>query len=112
MMLPVLKIGAALLVGMAVGAVSSREAGEEAAAGGVIVTLYTISKGFVTANLPGPQMQRYAPMNRYAPMGYLPAGAMQRPGGATNMRGLGYQNPARTMPGPSRANMRFLASQR
>lgn len=115
LMLPVLKIAGALLVGMAVGAVSNREAGEEAAAGGVIVTLYSMAKGF-SISASGGGMNRYAPMRRYAPMkgiGYMPPGAMMRPGGGGNMRGLGYQNPARIAGPygmPSRANMRYLSS--
>ena len=110
-LLPVLKIAAALLVGMAVGAVSNREAGEEAAAGGVIVTLYSLAQGFRLAQ--NGQMGRYTPMRRYAPMQGLPPGALKRPGGGANMRGLGYTNPARISPPggmPSRANMRYLAS--
>jgi hypothetical protein len=114
---PVLKIVAALLVGAAVGAVASREAGEEAAAGGVIVTLYGLAKGFGFSGA-GAQMARYAPMRRYAPMAgmgqnrfLLPPGALKRPGGGGNMRGLGYQNPARVAAGnPTRANLRYLAS--
>lgn len=112
MMNPVIKIGSALLVGMLVGAVSSREAGEEAAAGGVIVALYTIARGFMQHSMPNVNMGRYVPMNRYVPMGYLPPGAMMRPGGGANMnpRQLGYMNPARVSAPVSRANMRFLAT--
>jgi hypothetical protein len=116
-LLPVFKIASALLVGWAVGAVSSRAAGEEAAAGGVIVTLYGLSKGFMFSQAGG-SMSRYTPMRRYAPMRgmgqnrfILPPGALRRPGGGGNMRGMGYNNPARIGPGvPSRANMRYLAS--
>lgn len=116
MMLPVLKIGAALLVGAAVGAVSSREAGEEAAAGGVIVALYGLARGFMQNSMPNVAMARYVPMQRYVPMrGMGPPGMMQRPGGGGNMHPnqLGYMNPARIAgPLPTRAGMRFMATRR
>lgn len=115
-MYPVVKIAGALLVGMAVGAVSNRAAGEEAAAGAVIVTLYGLSKG-IAFNAAG-GMGRYAPMNRYAPMRRFnmrgieapnfPATFLQRPGGS----GMGYMNPSRVAPPgqPNRAAMRYIAS--
>ena len=87
-----LKIGASLLVGAAVGAVSNREAGEEAAAGGVIVTLYQMSRGFLAGNTAAAP----AAMSRFAMSGYAP-GPMNRGQGAfaPRMPGLGYTSPAR-----------------
>lgn len=107
-----LKIGAALLVGAAVGAVSNRAAGEEAAAGGVIVTLYQLSRGIVGQALPGAGMSRYVPMRRYVPMQGWGSAPMNRAGGRP---GLGYQNPARIAgpgpgAGPTRSQMRFAAT--
>lgn len=112
-----LKIGAALAVGAAVGAVSTRAAGEEAAAGGVIVTLYQISRGFL-ANAGTPGLSRYVPMNgmrRYVPMSGFAPGQLNRGAGSfapgMGQRGLGYMSPARIgAPPPSRANIRFLAT--
>lgn len=136
-MLPLVRIGLALLVGAAVGAVSNREAGEEAAAGGVIVTLYGLGRNFFLARMPGFGMARYVPLNgmgnmvrqvrrpgnmkRYVPLNGMgrglglrgqppmqPPGMLLRPAGGGNM-GLGYVNPART----SRMNrglMRYMGN--
>jgi hypothetical protein len=108
-----LRIGSALVVGAAVGAIAGRESGEEAAAGGVIVTLYQLSRGFIPAQaMPATAMNRYMPMRGYIPMrGYAPA-AMGRGQGAFAPRqpGLGYLSPARVAPPLDRGNMRYLAS--
>lgn len=107
----VLKIASALLVGAAVGAVAGRESGEEAAAGGVIVTLYGMSRGFLAgAGMPAGAMSRYVPMNRYVPMQGWGSAPVNRGGGRP---GLGYINPARIGPPvPSRANLRFMSNGR
>lgn len=111
-----LRIASALAIGAAVGAVSNREAGEEAAAGGVIVTLYQLSRGFMAgqsmAAAAGAGMGRYVPMNgmgRYVPMAGFAPGNMNRGAGgyAPNRPGLGYMNPARVAL-PSRAQLRGM----
>jgi hypothetical protein len=106
-LLPVLRIAAALLVGAAVGALSSREAGEEAAAGGVIVTLYGLARGYIpqAGAGAGGQMGRYVPMQRYVPMRGNPPALMNR-GADPTRAGLGYMNPARITP----AQARFMGS--
>lgn len=115
-MLPITRIALALLVGAAVGAMSNSEAGEEAAAGGVIVTLYGVAKNWMVSRMPNFQMGRYVPLNgmgrqavmvrrvnpgagqpgmaRYVPLraASLPPAMMNRPGGGMNMRVF---NPAR-----------------
>jgi hypothetical protein len=119
---PVVKIGVALLIGMAVGSVASREAGEEAAAGGIIVTLYGLARNFMLTRMPGVPLGRYVPMRgvgprnaqnprslrRYIPLNGAPPALLARPGGQGN---LGYVNPARIGAGPpTRGTARFLAS--
>lgn len=114
---PVVKIAAALLIGMAVGAVSTREAGEEAAAGGVIVTLYGLARNFMLTRLPSVPLARYVPMNGMGWQGrgmrrYVPMAALPRNGGKPNGN-LGYMNPARIANGnalPSRGQARFFAT--
>lgn len=114
---PVVKIAVALLIGMGVSAVSNREAGEEAAAGGVIVTLYGLARNFMLTRLPNVPLGRYVPMRgmgmrRYVPMkgmGYGPRPMLppngQRPGG------LAYYSPARNVAAlPSRGMARHLAT--
>lgn len=111
-MLAVLKIAASLAVGYAVGAVSNRSAGEEAAAGGVIVTLYGLARGYMGNAVPG-GMNRYVPMQRYVPMrgmGYGPPQMLNRGSDRNPAGALGYLNPARVAgPMPSRGMARFMA---
>jgi hypothetical protein len=119
---PVVKIGVALLIGMAVGAMSNREAGEEAAAGGVIVTLYGLARNFMMTRLPSVPLGRYVPMRgmgwrggrgmkRYVPLkGFRQPRPMLPPNGQ-RPAGLGYIQPARIAIGvPSRGNARYFAT--
>lgn len=62
--LPFLRIGSALAVGLLVGMVSP-SAGAQAAAGGMIVTVYQLAKSWLASNAPNVRMARYVPMNRY-----------------------------------------------
>lgn len=104
------RVAAALAIGYAVGKVSNREAGEEAAAGGVIVAIYQGVKGYVQQALPNVPLNRYVPMNRYVPLRIAPPAMMNRP---MQRPGLGYTNPARIarpQPKLSRANMRFIST--
>jgi hypothetical protein len=84
-MLPLVKIGAALLIGLGVGAVAGEEAGGEAAAGGIIVTLYNLTKGYMTQNMPNFRMARYVPMKG------LGARRFRRMRGMRSMKGLGIR---------------------
>lgn len=125
-LLPVTQIGLSLGIGAAGSMVLGSEYGEQLAAGGIIVSLYTLAKSFVRSKFPNIQMARYVPMNRYLaamPMrrnrrmgfimrrrrlGNLPPNFKMRtimrgaaiPGvnaGARNGGGMGYIGPARTM---------------
>jgi hypothetical protein len=62
-MLPIVRIGGALLIGGIAGMVINPKVGEEVAAGGVIVTLYSLIKNFMTKNMPNVTMARYVPMH-------------------------------------------------
>lgn len=101
----VAQVAAAMAVGFAVGKISNREAGEEAAAGGVIVAVIGLARGFLPANMTA-GMARYVPMQRYVPMAAWGNAPMNRPQGRP---GLGYANPAR-IAGPSRSQMRFAST--
>lgn len=79
-MLPIVRIAAALLVGAGVGALAGAEYGEFAAAGGMVVTIYGLSKTYLQQNMPSLQLARYRPMGRY----------MGRYMGARKFRRLGF----------------------
>lgn len=64
-LLPVTQIGLSLGIGMIGSAIGLGEYGEQMAAGGIIVSLYTLAKNYVRQNFPQLQMARYVPMNRY-----------------------------------------------
>lgn len=66
MTLAMVRIGGALLVGMAVGAISGDDAmGEEAAAGAMTVTAYQLIKNYIATNYPNLKLARYVPVGRY-----------------------------------------------
>lgn len=120
-MLPLTRIGLSLGLGYLVGMVAGDEAGANAAAGGIVVTVYSMAKTYLTKNMPNVKLARYVPMNRYvrmngmgfvqrrnAGMGTAPRmmrkqrlrGLAQRPG--RNLRGvagLGYFGPVPTFNG-------------
>lgn len=108
-MLAATKIALALGVGVAVGAITTKEAGEEAAAGGVIVALYGLGRGLAAQHFPSVPLARYIPngpngtMRRYVPMKGNPR-QFARPGG----RGIGYTGPARQMAPIGRGTLRGM----
>jgi hypothetical protein len=61
-MLPMVRIAAALGVGMLVGMAGGEEAGSEAAAGGIIVTVYSLMKNYMATSMPSVRMARYVSM--------------------------------------------------
>lgn len=87
MMLPIARIGGALLVGVAAGAVMGKKFGEDVAAGAVTVTLYDLIKTSMQTNMPNVRLARYVSM-RGVPRRIIPAGNRMR---------LGYRNAARVM---------------
>jgi hypothetical protein len=118
----ILRILASLGVGWAVGALSNDRAGAEAAAGGIIVTLYQIMRPWSQRNLPF-RMARYVPMRGRMGMRLrgLPAGSATTPGNIANRRrrmGLkgrrrlrGYISPARSAGmGMTPVMMRYVAN--
>lgn len=139
-MLTVTRIGAALGMGFLVGMAMGEDAGSEAAAGGIIVTLYSVAKTYLSTNMPNVKMARYVPlaiirrrrrMARYVRLNGMGnvvlrrrrmngMGNAQRPNAQMpkrgHLKGMGYANPARTS-GPGggasrqRTLMRYIASQ-
>lgn len=120
------RILASLGVGYLVGAMSNRRAGAEAAAGGIVVTLYQILRPW-TANTLRVRMARYVPMagmgNRARAVttppnmrGRMrlaagPRGGMMRRRMRRGVSGMGaYANPARIGGGMTPALMRYIAS--
>ena len=121
-MLTVTRIGAALGMGFLVGMVMGEDAGSEAAAGGIIVTLYGVAKTYMQAHMPSVKMARYVPlaiirrrrrMARYVRLNGMGNGRVvvrrrralnrvQRPnqqmprGTVRQLKGMGFVNPART----------------
>lgn len=109
-MLPIVRIAGALGVGALVGLLMGEDAGQEAAAGGIVVTLYAITRQYLNQNMPNIRLARYVPMrgvmrrriNRFVPMRGIRAN-MQNPrmGKLKQFRrrrvpGMGaYVNPAR-----------------
>ena len=79
-MLPITRIGMAIGVGMLAGAVAGRATGEKVAVGALVVTSYSIIKGFLVTNVPGITL---AGVGRFTP------------GNPGRLRGLGYNGPAR-----------------
>jgi len=58
-LLPLVRVGAALLLGTAVGEFAGREAGQAAAAGGVTVVIYQLFRQFLATQAPNIQLGRY-----------------------------------------------------
>jgi len=64
--LGLVRLGGALLVGMAAGMATGDDAfGEEAAAGAITVTVYQMIKNYLTTNYPNVKLARYVPVGRY-----------------------------------------------
>jgi hypothetical protein len=123
-MLTLTRIGGALGIGFLLGMVAGEDAGAEAAAGGIIVTIYSVAKTYIQQNFTSITMARYVPlaairrrrrMARYIQLHGMGAvlrrrrvlrglGAVKRPNmqmpvrlkARGGMKGLGYINPART----------------
>jgi hypothetical protein len=87
--LPLVRIGAALLVGAGVAAVAGDEAGGQAAAGGMIVAVYGLAKSYLQNAAPNIRMARYVRMSRYVRMK-----------GAGRIKGIGTPGRARRKRAP------------
>jgi len=120
--LPIVRILASLGVGWIVTQFSGRRAGESAAAGGIIVTLYQILRPWAECSMPF-QMARYVPLRglgaqpgmpsaRLFGMGQQAVMRMRTRVPRRRLRGLGaYVNPARTTR-INRGMMRYIATNR
>lgn len=132
---PIMRILASLGVGWVVAAASKNDRyGAEAAAGGMVVALYSLFRPWVAQSMPF-RMARYVPMGkmgrrgrmgmrRYVPMRGLasvPRGNHRPPNagnrlalkgvGARRVRRMGaFVNPARTATGITPAMMRYIAT--
>lgn len=122
--LPIVRIGAALLLGAAIGAVSDRQTGEAVAAGAVTVTIYQLARSYMAQSMPNVRLAKYVRMGKYVRMRGLArrrrmaglaavrrarvANMMQRrrlmgmrlrtlKSRSGGMGGMGYMNPARTL---------------
>ena len=123
-MLTLTRIGGALGIGFLLGMIAGEDAGAEAAAGGIIVTIYSVAKTYIQQNFTSITMARYVPlaairrrrrMARYIRLHGMGAvlrrrrvlrgmARVKRPNqqmpvrlkARGGMRGLGYINPART----------------
>ena len=127
MSLPIVRILASLGVGWIVGAMSNEKNGSEAAAGGIIVTLYQLIRPWTARNT-GIRMMRYVPMGRrmrnVRGMGSIPramttprnvrmgrVGLKAMPGPVRRVRRMGaFVSPARTGGGITPAMMRYISS--
>jgi hypothetical protein len=69
MALPLVRMGASLLLGVAVGMAAGPVYGGAAAAGGMIVTVYGMAKNYIQQNYPQVQLARYVGVGRY--LGYV-----------------------------------------
>lgn len=118
----IVRVFASLGIGWLVGAMSNERTGAEAAAGGIIVTLYQILRPWSAQNLPL-RMSRYVPMagmgnRRRRRMNGIPRAVTVPP----NMRGrignrprrvrrmAAFANPARQAGGMTPVMMRYIAT--
>lgn len=101
---PFLKIGAAVLFGMGIGAVGGKRIGEAAAAGAVTIVLYNQLSSMIQQKFPNMQLGRYIAMRGVGRRRMMRLNGMRRNRGnmrglgrRRGMRGMGYMNPARVV---------------